>query len=265
MNWSTIFSKLLDPYDLKARLFPGLLVLLPGIVFLGSFYGSDHPVLATLGAALAVCGGPYALASLVRSWGQQAQEKLYVKWGGMPTTILLRHRDSRLAIQTKQLYHKHASEKLGIRIPTPDEEAADPIAADQAYMATADALRLATTNNRQKFPLVFKELVAYGFNRNAYGAKWVGVFVSSLSIAATLLHETAVHAPTLSIDGSKLYSIGLAGGVTMFISGGLLILWLFHYSSRTVEMAGYSYALRLFEALNGITKKAGKATVKKAT
>lgn len=29
MNWIAISDKLLDPYEVRARLFPGLLVLLP--------------------------------------------------------------------------------------------------------------------------------------------------------------------------------------------------------------------------------------------
>ena len=48
MQWAAVFEKLLDPYDVKARLFPGLLVLLPAIAFLALLYGATNPVLATL-------------------------------------------------------------------------------------------------------------------------------------------------------------------------------------------------------------------------
>lgn len=82
MSWSAVFAKLLDPYDFKARLFPGLLVLLPAIVFLVLVYGPKHPLVVALSSVLATCGGPYLLVSFVRTWGQRAQDRLNAKWGG---------------------------------------------------------------------------------------------------------------------------------------------------------------------------------------
>lgn len=164
MQWATVFAKLLDPYDLKARLFPGLLVLLPAIVYLVLLYGSRHPLVVALSTVLATCGGPYLLASFVRTWGQRAQSRLNTKWGGQPSTIMMRHKDSRLPQQTKQRYHSLVTSKLGIAMPTAEDEQSDPQKADQAYVAAADALR-PRTNDPKKFPLVFKELVAYGYNR----------------------------------------------------------------------------------------------------
>lgn len=81
MPWKSVVTKLLDPYDFKARLLPGLLVLLPVIAFLILLYGSKNPALVALLSVLSACGGPYLLANFIRTWGQIAQERLYIKWG----------------------------------------------------------------------------------------------------------------------------------------------------------------------------------------
>ena len=105
MNWTVNFDKMLDPYDVKARLFPGLLVLLPALLFLGLLYGTKSPLVVGLSAVLGTCGGPYLLANFVRTWGQRAQDRLFQEWGAPPSTIILRHRDTTLPSQTKLRYH----------------------------------------------------------------------------------------------------------------------------------------------------------------
>ena len=255
MHWESIFVKLLDPYDIKARLFPGLLVLLPAITFFALLYGPKIPALVALMTVLSTCGGPYLLASFVRTWGQRAQDGLYKKWGAQPTTILLRHRDQRLANQTKLRYQQLAMSKLGIKMPSPDAETADPSAADNAYTAAADALRPMTVD-KKKYPFVFKELVAYGFNRNAFGARWVGSGTAMIVIAATLAHAGVLHtiAPMLQIQ--NLQHLGLSHVLTLTVCTLLLFMWLFHFTPKTVEQAAFSYALRLWESLEKIRKKA---------
>lgn len=61
-------DKLLDPYDLTARLLPGLLVLLPAILCIAVLYGAKSPIAVALVSVLATCGGPYLLSSFVRTW-----------------------------------------------------------------------------------------------------------------------------------------------------------------------------------------------------
>lgn len=251
MQWATVFSKLLDPYDLKARLFPGLLVLLPAIVFLVLVYGPQNPLLVALSSVLATCGGPYLMASFVRTWGQRAQDRLNMKWGGQPTTIVMRHRDSRLPTQTKQRYHSLVTSKLGIAMPTHQDELADPQNADQAYVAAADALR-PQTNDPKKFPFVFKELVAYGYNRNAHGSRWVGLLVALGAAASTMLQAGAltIHQPNLRFE-----LLAPQHYLVLVVSTIFGLLWCFHFTGSTVEQAGYSYAKRLWEALEKVSKK----------
>lgn len=244
-------NKLLDPYDLKARYLPGLLVLLPAILCIAVLFGSKSPTVVTLGSVLTACGGPYLLASFVRTWGQHAQDRLFQLWGGQPSTILLRHRHEQLPPQTKRRYAELSASKLGIHLPTAEEEARDPEEADQAYVAAADALR-PLTNDRKTFPFVFKELVAYGFNRNAYGSRWVGLAVALLTIAFSLVHAGLLH-------GSAPYWTPIdieSGHATVVIVAAVFsFLWCFHFTAGTVQQAGFAYAKRLWEALEKVPKK----------
>lgn len=255
MNWALVFEKTLDPYELRARLFPGLLVLLPAILYLALLYGTRSPIVVGLGSVLVACGGPYFLSSFVRTWGLRAQERLYRRWGGPPSTLLMRHRDTRLPMETKARYHELAGARLGIGMPSSEDEREDPIRADETYTAAADALR-PLTNDRKTFPFVFKELVAYGFNRNAYGSRWIGFSVAVMVMAATLLHASMLHFQlpywtTPDLDASHI--------VVLLVALGFATLWCMHFTADTVEVAGICYAKRLWEALGKVPKKTSHA------
>lgn len=118
---TTIFELVKDPYERKARVIPGLLVALPVLVPLLCVYGARHPVLTGVIGLLGGCGAIYALASVARGRGKKLEEMLVSKWGGMPTTIALRHRDKFLDGVSKQRYHTAITAKLGIAMPTAEE------------------------------------------------------------------------------------------------------------------------------------------------
>lgn len=254
-NWSALFEKLLDPYDVKARLFPGLLVLVPAIAFLVLLYGRQSPAVVGLAAVLSSCGGPYLLASFVRTWGQRAQDRLFQKWGAQPSTIMLRHREGMLPMQTKLRYHKLVESRLQVLMPTAEEELCNPSAADMAYAAAGDALR-PLTNDRKKYPFVFKELVSYGFNRNAHGARWVGLTVAILTMLAAALHAGALRLSPITVDPAALDNPHI---MVMVLGLIMACLWSLHFTSATVRMAGFSYAKRLWEALEKIQRRPSRA------
>lgn len=251
MAWGTDISKWLDPYDVKARLLPGLLILLPAIIYFGLVWGPKNPVLVTLSSILSVCGGPYLLANFVRSLGLRAQKRLNAAWGGQPSTLMLQHRNDHLSEQTKLRYHGLITTKLGVVMPTPAEEAANPLRADQSYDAAADALR-PLTNDRKKYDLLFKELVAYGYNRNAHGSRGVGVAVAVLVAVVTLFD-----AGVLIFDKALVQSVIVDAphGVVLVTCVVLSLLWVLHFTAHTVEQSGFAYAKRLWEALEKVAKK----------
>ena len=260
MTWSTVFSKLFDPYDLKARVFPGLLLLIPVIVFMALILGPKNPLIVTLSSVLATCGGPYLIASFVRTWGLRAQDRLNKKWGGQPSTIILRHSDSCMAKPTKLQYHQLIQYKLSVQVPTAAEETADSESADDAYSAAANALRPLVNADTKKYRFVFKELVAYGFNRNAYGSRWVGVLICVAAIIATLAHGGVLNFTSPYGELGALVAQDAAHVLTLIVAGVFMLVWLFHFTETTVKQAGYTYALRLWEALLTVKKPPSKSS-----
>ena len=88
------------------------------------------------------------------------EETLVKEWGGMPTTIALRHRDTFLDSISKQRYHAVIVAKLGIVMPTVQEEIADPAKADDIYIRATRRLRELTRGDnsscsKRTSPMVF--------------------------------------------------------------------------------------------------------------
>ena len=143
-------------------------------------------------------------------------------------------------------------------MPGDEDEQRDAARADQDYAAAADALR-PLTNDRAKFPFVFKELAAYGFNRNAYGSRWVGLGVAFATIAVTLFQANALGfvKPYLDLSG-----IGSTHGAILVSAFVMSALWCVHFTGETVKFSGFSYAKRLWEALDQLQEKSSGAVSK---
>lgn len=242
-----------DPYELKARIIPGLLVVLPILVPLVAVYGVKHPVLTGVFGVIGGCGAIYTLASISRGLGKRLEDKLIRMWGGMPTTILLRHRDSFLDSVSKSRYHDAIYSKLGIQLPTSEEEAADPLKADDKYIGATKRLREVTRGEKG---LLFKENIAYGFHRNMLAMKPVGIFTSSISLLYSLLEAKVITLDTPYFRIANFGEFSLAPGLNLIVSLVLLATWLFYFNEEAVRRVGFAYAERLFECLPEMKKSA---------
>lgn len=243
---TTIFELVKDPYERKARVIPGLLVALPLLVPLLCVYGAKHPVLTGVIGLLGGCGAVYLLASIARGRGKMLEEALVKKWGGMPTTIILRHRNNFLDNISKQRYHYAISAKLGITMPTATEELADYDKADDIYIGATRRLRELTRANKQ---LLLKENIAYGFHRNMLAMKPAGIVSCFLGIIYGLLIAKVLHVTPPYWVPSNFTDPGLAAGLTLLISFILLAAWLLYFDQNAVKRMGFVYAERLFECL----------------
>jgi hypothetical protein len=251
-----------DPYERKARVTPGLLVALPLLVPLLCVYGPRHPVLTGVLALLGGCGAIYGLASVARGRGKQLEEALVRDWGGMPTTIVLRHSDSFLDSVSKQRYHTAIAAKLGIAMPTAEEEAADPAKADDAYIGATKRLRELTRSNKS---LLLKENIAYGFHRNMLAMKPVGVVASVLGMLYGLAFAGVVQVNVPYVAPANLLNPGLAAGLSLLVSISLLAAWLFYFDKAAVRRIGFAYAERLFELLPSLPSAAPRKRAVKAS
>src|SRR6266481_2413102 len=135
MTLDDLVAKVTDPYERPARLYPALLALLPLLALVMLLYG---PTATSLTGAVTVavsCGGLYLTTNLCREFGKRLEEKLYRKWGGRPTTQLLRHRDMHIEAVTKRRYHAFLASKINHMFPDKDQEASDPTGADDVYQS----------------------------------------------------------------------------------------------------------------------------------
>lgn len=240
-----------DPYERQARVMPGLIVTLPILVPLVCVYGAKNPLLTAVGALLGGCGAIYALANIARGLGKRLEERLINSWGGLPSTIMLRHRDSFLDSVTKARYHDAIRRKLGIQVPAPDEEVANPAKADDVYRAATRRLRELTRNDKG---LLFKENIAYGFHRNMLAMKPIGIVTSVCGVLSGMLMAGVIGMRTPFVNFVNVHGIGLPAGLTLLVSVVLFVIWLFYFNEQAVRRIGFSYAERLFECLPTLRK-----------
>src|SRR3954463_11365781 len=112
-------TKLFDEYTLRARIYPGLLAVLP--VVSTTLLLWPRSGLNTLWPVVVAAGGLFFLANLVRSRGRKLETRLIQEWDGLPTTHLLRHREADNLTQFARRRHR-LEETFGEPLPTPEEE-----------------------------------------------------------------------------------------------------------------------------------------------
>lgn len=253
MNLTAIAGGLMDPYELKARIFPGLLVMLPLLVPLICVFGAKNPTLTAVVGLVGGCGAIYGIASVARGRGKAVEERLVAEWGGMPTTLMLQHRDTSLEASSRALYHNLFRTKLGMALPTAAEEQADPAAADDKYKGAVRQLREATRG--KPYSLLLKENIAYGFHRNMRGVRSLGWIASTLGIVIGLYMSGAIVFDPIGFRPMALAHLSLGAGLTLGVAIPLWFAW-FHFNDDSVKRIAYVYAERLFECLRSLPKQA---------
>lgn len=259
-----IFAKLFDPYERQARLYPGLLVAAPVAVLVACLATPGNLWGSTLVSILVGCGAAYALGRVARDAGKRLQEELFAKWGGAPSTQVLRHSDKVIDAHSKARYHKVLSQGIGKTLPTPETEAADPAAADDFYRAATTWL-IGQTRDTKAFPLVFKENIAFGFQRNALGLRPGGIVVSVvcfLAVLASTVYRTRFVADP-SLDA--LTRASAPELVALAVSLVFLVVWIYGLNEAALRRTAFAYAVRLFESCDHLPQRKVPAARKSAS
>jgi hypothetical protein len=234
----TQLPDIFDTYSRRARLFPALVA--GGSLVMAAFVLAplQNMGLPQLGAGLFSGVLVYALADIARRHGKRLEEKLYKEWGGKPSTMMLRHSDTRLDATTKARYLKFLSGKIGTPAPSATDEAADLVKCDASYEHCGNWLR-ENTRDTKKFKLLFDENVAYGYRRNLLGLKWPGFAIDLVVLIAC----AAVFWRWLPLDPENALSVkvGVVGAFAFLHA----LFMLFLVTKETVREAALTYARQL--------------------
>jgi hypothetical protein len=235
-------AKYLDAYIVRARLLPGLLAVLPITVTCYAWNPGKILDWNALGGIIVGFGGTILLAFIARDLGKAAEDRLYKKWGGRPTELLLMHSGE---MESTLRAHRHATLRKTfktITLPTPAEEAQDREGCYKRWKSITQLMISRYREQADKYPLVFEENCNYGFRRNMYGLKPIGIAVSAITAIALglqLYMKFSSHEPV------PVVSLGMEG-----VNVIMLLVWLLWVTQWTVKRGANLYAERLFETLD---------------
>ena len=224
-----------DSYDLRARLFPGVIVTLP--LFVGAF--ALWPALrkpSGLGLGVVIESAlVFWLMRIARDRGKRRELLLFEKWGGRPTTTLLRWRNAEIDPITKLRYHQYLAKLIARPFPDAQTETQSPGDADAIYES---AVRGLIEKRRGKIHrLVFEENCNYGFARNLLGLRTTGIVVYSLVAAGLLAVAVQAHGSL-----SELRWALLAVDLLCFV------FLLSFVNEASVQRAAHAYAIALLRS-----------------
>lgn len=232
-----------DEYSLKARVLPAFLVFLPGIFTLSAWVPLDKfSQFAILGisinSVLAVL-----MAEFIRDQGAEKEPDLWKSWGGKPSSQLLRHRNRDASPQKRNKWRKAIENVTATPLPSAASEKSSPDEADNSY-DTAVSILKEITRDKDLDGLLLKENIGYGFRRNLWASKPVGVFTSLLSVlvcAGAIAFENWGNMP-LSKWKVDLQAVG-----ALLLSTFLLVWWVSRIKKDWVRKQAFKYAERLLD------------------
>lgn len=226
----------LDIYTIEARIAPVLVTFLPLGLAVIAWFPAKFVGQGLLTGVLTSIGMTALLAQFGRDLGKRKEPNLFKSWGGAPTTQMLRYRDSKLNSVSLERYRKKLESLVNKKLPSEDEEQKKPKDADTIYLSCVDYLRI-NTKDSKRFPLVCSENINYGFRRNLWGLKPIGIIANLIALISTVL--------LLYLNKNN---IGLLSPIVFFvvlIEVLFLGLWIFAITTRWVKIAADAYAKSL--------------------
>ena len=234
----------MNTYNLKARVFPVILAILP-IVIIGFAYSLSFKSYYLLLVSFGITAALYFLFSqLGRDKGKAIEKEMWKKWGGAPTTQILRYSNKIIDKHTKYKYHSNLKEFTGIGEELNEEfEKKFPDKADEIYQAWTKFL-ISRTRDTKKYNLLFHENINYGFRRNLFGLKRIAIFITLLLMIGNFYYSFIT-------NGNKLvFTSDLMISQTILLL--ILIFWLAIVNENWIKIVAFSYAERLMETIENL-------------
>lgn len=233
----------LDRYTLQARLLPVVIVFLPVGLAITTLFPINEMGRGILTSSLSGFAFVAFMAQIGRDLGKKKEPYLYKKWGGKPTSIIMRYNQTWLNPGSLSRYHKKLSVLLKLALPTKEQENYDPNEAYNKYETFVDYLK-EKTRDHNFFPLVLEENINYGFRRNLWGMKSIGIILSLLAVIVPYFPFFLSQFLKLSMTKFNL--------VASAISACFLVFWIFWITPNWVKIAANAYAERLVSSCENI-------------
>jgi hypothetical protein len=252
-----MIGNILDPYDRKARLYPALLVLFVPVISISLVAPVFSNQLFGFASIAVGLGALMMMSSLGRECGKRMEPKLFQKWGGAPTTLMLLHQTTNLDQITLNRYKNFLETNIpGLNFLDKDIEIIDRQGATAVCESAVKWLREATRDSK-KHSLIFAENVNYGFRRNLLGVKPLGLTICIFTLAITTFQAWLVSNNLSAISNQYWGAI-----IVAFIG---IIFWSVVVNAEFVKTTAFAYATALLAACDSpnITKE--KPKVRKAS
>ncbi|MFC0342998.1 hypothetical protein [Epilithonimonas hispanica] len=236
----------MDRYNLTARVYPMILFFLPLSALLlvtiwdyRDFYHFSIPV-GLLGVLV------YLTSHLGRDGGKKKEARLWIQWGGAPTTQLFRWNDDKIDMHTKTRNHKKMESLCPIGYAVDESfELQNQTKADEIYIAWTKFL-LGKTRDQNLHSIIFKENMAYGFRRNLWGLKPYAISIIVLLIG-TIYGFFVFKTGVWQIDDFP--QVFFIAEIFLII---FLLFWLLRVTKSWIKLTAFAYAERLHEAIEGL-------------
>lgn len=234
-----------DPYDRKARLQPALLTAISTLVSIMLLIPELGSIWASIGGLFLYCGATTFLTQVGRDRGKSAEPSLYRSWDGKPSVAMLRNSDTRIDETTKERYRSFLNKTVpGLTLASEAEECKCSKKADEGYESATIWLR-AHTRDREKFNLLFRENMNYGFRRNIYALKpWAWTFDIVAISFVVFLNFDLLTGKTSTI----IQSITMENWTCIMMIVIHALIFAFALKERWVRAAADAYAQQLLAA-----------------
>ncbi|HVU96901.1 MAG TPA: hypothetical protein VHE34_16845 [Puia sp.] len=233
---------MLTKYEYKARYAPMMLIFVPVFFVAGIFSIELKSFLPVALGSVFPTILPFFMAQVGRDRGKKLEPALWLEWGGMPSIQVLRWRDKTINVLTKAALHEKLQRLRPVDVPpTVTIEQNDPAHADTIYEAWSDYARMNTRDTKEN-PLVFRELMNYGFRRNMLGLKGPAVVVLFLTGGAVYGASAGRRHSFDPLDFPPTFMYAAIGLLLV------LLIWLALVNKNWVKLVSFEYAKRLYEA-----------------
>ncbi len=236
----------MDKYNLTARIYPMIIFYLPLSVLLTVVIWDFHKYFQYGVPAILLSAFAYLISQLGRDGGKKKELKLWLEWGGAPTTQLFRWRDNKIDEFTKQKSHIKMENisPVGFAVDK-NYEISYPDLADSVYQSWTKYI-IGKTRDKIKYPLIFKENVAYGFRRNLWGLKLYSIILIIILMIFVYLYFVFI---LQSWNAELLPENFIIAEVYLLI---FLMFWLFRITKSWIQIPAFAYAERIHEAIDNL-------------